>query len=153
MASTRHAACFEIDQPAPVLFPLFSPEGEKLWVPGWDYRDVMGETALREDYVFLTRGHDHAAGEAIWVVKRYLPEDYLVSFYKVEPGVKLGIIEVRCFEIDRSRTRVQVSYEYVGLSAAGDEFVSAFSRADYEDFIGEWRKLLVNWFDSDPASP
>jgi hypothetical protein len=29
-----------------ILFPLFSAEGEKLWVPGWDYENVMGTREL-----------------------------------------------------------------------------------------------------------
>ncbi len=47
------------------VFPLFSPEGEKAWVPGRDYENVMGTTELAEDYVFTTRSHDHAATTAV----------------------------------------------------------------------------------------
>ena len=54
-----------MDIPIAELFPLFSPEGEKLWVPGWDYENIMGTTALSEDYVFLTKIHDHATRDAI----------------------------------------------------------------------------------------
>ena len=39
MNSIKYTAGFDIDQPAADLFPLFSPEGEKLWVPGWDYEN------------------------------------------------------------------------------------------------------------------
>jgi len=37
------------------LFPLFSPEGEKYWVPDWDYVNLMGTTELSEDYVFFDK--------------------------------------------------------------------------------------------------
>jgi hypothetical protein len=46
--------------------------------------------------------HDHAASDAVWVVKRYEPEQHLVQFYKVEPGEKLGVIEVQCSELNES---------------------------------------------------
>ena len=36
MNSIEHTAGFDIARPVEDLFPLFSPEGEKLWVPGWD---------------------------------------------------------------------------------------------------------------------
>lgn len=147
MSTAKHTALFEIAQPVKELFPLFSAEGEKLWVPGWDYENIMGGTDLHEDYVFVTKSHDHAASNAVWVVKRYEPEDYLVQFYKVEPGEKIGVIEVKCFKLEESRTKVQVTYEYIGLSTKGNEFVSSFSSSEYKAFIAEWETLLVKYFD------
>ncbi len=43
MNTIKHTAAFEIDKPTDKLFPLFSAEGEKLWVPGRDYENIMGE--------------------------------------------------------------------------------------------------------------
>ena len=147
MSTVKHTASFEIRQPAKELFPLFSAEGEKMWAPGWNYENIMGGTDLHEDYVFITRSHDHAASDAVWMVKRYEPEDYLVQYYKVEPGEKVGVIEVRCFELNESRTRVQVTYEYIGLSVAGNRFVSSFSSSRYNAFIAEWKTLLAKYFE------
>jgi len=147
MSTVKHTGSFEICQSANELFPLFSAEGEKLWVPGWSYENIMGGTDLHEDYVFVTRNHDHAASDAIWMVKRYEPENYLVQFYKVEPGEKVGVIEVRCFELNESQTRVEVTYEYIGLSEAGDRFISRFTSSEYNAFIAEWEALLVKYFE------
>ena len=55
MKSVEHTLAFELQQPVSEVFPLFSPEGEKHWVPGWGYQNVMGTTELSEDYVFLTK--------------------------------------------------------------------------------------------------
>ena len=44
MTTVSHTTTFEIAARIDELFPLFSPEGEKLWVPGWDYENVMGTT-------------------------------------------------------------------------------------------------------------
>jgi len=69
MNTIKHTAAFEIDEPIDKLFPLFSAEGEKLWVPGWDHENIMGSTDLCEDYIFLTRNHDHASTKAIWLLQ------------------------------------------------------------------------------------
>ena len=61
MKSVSHTQTVEMGQRIARLCPLFSPEGEKLWVPGWDYDNVMGTTELSEDDVLLTKSHDHAA--------------------------------------------------------------------------------------------
>jgi len=148
MSKVKHTAVFEITQPIDKMFALFSPEGEKLWVPGWDYENIMGVTDLYEDYVFLTKNHDHASTDAIWLVKKYEPESYLVQFYKVEPKDKIGVITVQCTEVSDTRTKIQVTYEYIGLSEIGNEFVAKFSISEYENFIAEWESLLVKYFES-----
>ena len=148
MSSVKHSETFSIDQPIEILFPLFSAEGEKLWVPGWDYENIMGSTDLFEDYIFVTRNHDHASNDAVWLVKRYDPKSYCVQFYKVEPEDKVGIITVQCFQIENGVTEVEVTYEYTGLSKRGNEFIDGFTAAQYKDFIGEWNNLLSNYFQS-----
>ena len=146
MSQIKHTASFKIDQPIEILFPLFSAEGEKLWVPGWDYENIMGSKELHEDYIFLTKNHDHASTDAIWLVKRYEPESYLVQFYKVEPEDKVGVVTVQCTERNKDKTQVEVSYEYIGLSKKGDKFIKGFTSSEYETFIGEWKSLLVSYF-------
>lgn len=146
MSTIKHTADFTIDQPINVLFPLFSAEGEKRWVPGWDYENIMGSNDLHEDYIFLTKNHDHASTDAIWLVKRYEPESYLVQFYKVEPEDKVGIVTVRCKKIDEDLTQVEVSYEYIGLSQKGNAFIEGFTSTKYKEFISEWNNLLINYF-------
>ena len=146
MKSISHTKTFQMNFPAARLFPLFSPEGEKLWVPGWDYENVMGKTGLSEDYVFLTKTHDHGTTDAIWIVKKYDPESQFVQFYKIEPGDKIGIITVKCTETGPSKTNVQVTYKYLALSKSGEEFIAGFSESVYEEFIGEWQRLLSDYF-------
>ncbi|MCG8604130.1 hypothetical protein MJD09_03910 [bacterium] len=146
MNSIKHTTGFKIDQPVAQVFPLFSPEGEKLWVPDWDYDNIMGTTDLFEDYVFLTKTHDHASTEAIWLVKRYEPESYLVQFYKIEPGDKVGIVTVQCSKEASHKTYVKVAYEYIGLSEKGRNFIKNFTSEAYEVFIAEWKDLLVKYY-------
>ena len=146
MNRVKHSADFQIAQPAQILFPLFSTEGEKYWVPDWDYINVMGSTYLHEDYIFITETHDHASSDVIWLVKKHDPKNYFVQFYKVEPDNKVGIIAVQCSALSESNTKVSVSYEYIALSKTGSEFIKTFSSQEYEAFIGEWKQLLEAYF-------
>jgi len=172
MSTIKHQKSFEINQPAEVLFPLFSAEGEKLWVPGWDYENVMGGTDLHEDYVFLTAHHhkseqhehdqhgpghhgsghhgsdQHEASKMIWLVKRHEPSNYFVQFYRVEPGDKVGIVTVHCKPAAEDLTEVEVAYEFIGLSAKGDEFIKGYTVEVYEEFISHWPKALADYFES-----
>jgi len=146
MTTISHTKTFELGVPVDTLFPLFSPEGEKLWVPGWDYQNVMGTTELSEDYVFLTRSHDHAGTDSVWVVKKYVPADYLVEFYRVEPGQKVGLVRVNCRAIGAERTAVEVTYRYTAVSEEGERFLADFSETAYAEYIAEWETLLSKFF-------
>ena len=75
------------------------------------------------------------------------PKTHLVQLYKVEPGEKIGIVEVQCFEQVESRPKVRVTYEYIGLSEKGDGFVLRFTAAEYSAFISEWESLLAKYFE------
>jgi hypothetical protein len=148
MKQVKHTEDFQIDQPVEDLFPLFSAEGEKRWVPGWDFKNIMGYNELHENYVFVTKNHDHALSEAVWLVKKYDPDSHYVEFYKVEPGYKIGIITVKCNAISKSKTNVSVTYEYIALSEAGNDFIAGFTDLKYKEFIGEWKQLLENYFNA-----
>lgn len=148
MKSITHTKAFKMNVPIADIFPLFSPEGEKHWVPGWDYENVMGTTELSDDYVFLTKTHDHGTSDAIWIVKKYDPKLHFVQFYKIESGEKIGVVTVKCTELEASKTMIRVTYKYLALSKGGEEFITVFNESTYEEFIDEWQKLLTNYFKS-----
>jgi hypothetical protein len=148
MTSVSHTRIFELAVPIAELFPLFSPEGEKRWVPGWDYKNVMGTTDLSEDYVFLTRSHDHAGADAVWVVKRYDPRAHEVQFYRIEPEEKVGLVRVKCAAVGDRQTAVEVTYRYTALSASGEDFIRSFDESAYKAFIDQWQALLSRYFGS-----
>jgi hypothetical protein len=148
MNSITHSSGFDLAQPVERVFPLFSPEGERGWVPGWDYVNVMGTTELSEDYIFLTKSHDHAATDAIWLVKRYDPARWLVQYYRVEPGDKVGIVTVQCARNGGRLTHVEVSYQYIALSESGQDFLMGFTSEFFEHFIGHWEQLLLEYFET-----
>jgi hypothetical protein len=148
MSSIKHTAGFDISQPVERVFSLFSPEGEKLWAPNWDYENILGTTELSEDYVFLTGSHDDASTHAIWLVKRYVPREWFIQFYRVEPEDKVGVVTVRCSRISDQRTHVEVTYHYIPLSERGCKFIDGFTAETYKKFIDEWRRLLLQYFES-----
>ena len=145
MSSKKFAAEFEIAERAEVLFPLFSAEGEKLWVPDWDYVPVSGSAQMHEDFIFMTSNHDYSTTNAIWLVKKYQPEYHYVQFYKVEPEDKVTLVTVKCEALSINRSRVTVEYEYSALSDKGRDFIDDHGQSDYEAFIGQWKVLLEGY--------
>lgn len=148
MRPVEHTTGFTLTQGIKTVFPLFTPEGEKLWSPGWDYENVMGTADIAEDSVFLTGTHDHASSHAIWIVKSYEPDQGLVAYYRVEPGDKVGIVSVCCTPIESGSTHVEVTYRYIPISETGAAFVAGYTRQKHADFIAGWQSLLEHYFES-----
>jgi len=149
MSKLKHSTSFTFEQPAEVMFPLFTAEGEKLWAPGWDYQNIMGYTEQHENYVFVTKAHGHASSDAIWLVKQYDPKSYFVEYYKVEPKTLVSIVTVKCTKITDHSTQITVGYEYIGLSKKGNEFIEEHrAKEKYKSYIQEWKKHLLIYFKS-----
>jgi hypothetical protein len=141
-----HSEEFLLEKEIVTVFPLFTPEGEKLWAPGWSYTNLIGSAELKPDDVFLTHTHDHKSAQAIWIVSDYDADKHYVSYYKIEPGQKVGKITVQCFEQSPTTTLVRVTYQYTGLSDSGNQFVAGFTKEAFSEFIGVWQSLLCDYF-------
>jgi hypothetical protein len=144
MSTIKNKTGFQINQSAGELFPLFSPEGEKLWIPGFDYENIMGSTEMHEDYIFFTHGHPYD----IWLVKRYEPSSYFIQFYWVEPFNVVSIVTVQCKPISAAMTEVEVSYDHVGLSEEGEDLINGRTKERFEAFMGNWKIWLEGYFEA-----
>jgi hypothetical protein len=148
MNSIQQTASFTLPDRLERIFQLFTPEGEKLWAPGWDYTPAIMDAEFNVDYVFLTGSHDHASTHAIWLVKRYEPDKGLIAYYRVEPGDKVGVVTVQCSEHGPDRTRVNVTYKYIPLTEKGQSFAAGYTEQAHRNFIAQWRKLLEDYLSS-----
>ena len=104
---------------------LFTPEGERRWVEGWDPRYPGGDEG-----VFLT-------GATTWVtVER---GDRSRRYARVTPGVRAGTVSVRC-DPDGAHTVATVGYELTALGPGAD--LEAFA-AGYDDFLALWEREIA----------
>ena len=104
---------------------LFTPEGERRWVDGWDPSYPGGD-----DAVFLT-------GATTWVtVER---GDRARRYARVTPGVQAGTVDVRC-EPEGGCTVATVAYELTALSPEAE--LDAFA-AGYDAFLAGWEREIA----------
>jgi hypothetical protein len=105
---------------------LFTPEGERAWVPGWDPHH-HGPT------VFAT---DHGGADTLWVITDQEPGR--MRYARVTPGVHAGTVEVRC-RPDGDDTRADVTYDLTALSPdALDPFAAGF-----DGMLAEWERMIA----------
>lgn len=148
----EHTADFKIHQPCDELFHLFTAEGEKKWVPNYEYEKVSASADIHEDYVFMTNNPDYDSGRTVWLVKEYKPERNYIVLYKVEPD-KVGVITLQCAAEEEACSRISVTYKYIALDENGQKFVDDFTADKYKAFMENWRDLLEAYFQWEKKHP
>jgi hypothetical protein len=124
------------------VFPLFTPEGERAWVPGWDpvYRHPA-TGRVEPGAVFVTRAHD-ADVETVWTVVRYDPAARHATYSRVTPGLHAVIVDVACQRAADGGTLARITYTYTALSEDGNAAVARQTDEAYGAMIREWEEAI-----------
>lgn len=131
-------AGFELALRAKVALPLFTAEGERRWVPGWEPERLGGDGV---GSAFVTR---MGGTETVWVVVDYDPQRGIARYARQVAGVQAGLVEVQCTDSDDGRCVVRVRYSLTPLSDAAIPVVAEFLDPQrFADTIAGWKRLIV----------
>ena len=122
------------------IFPLFSPLGEKLWVPGWNPRIIHPEGADWEEGMIFLTGEE--SGEAVWRVTRLDLASHEVVYHRLEPLRYVARVEVRCREAWGGSTEATVRYSFIGLTDEGNREIAAMTQEAYDAKMGRWKEWI-----------
>ncbi|NIP81031.1 MAG: hypothetical protein GWM90_18165 [Gemmatimonadetes bacterium] len=136
--------------PLPVseAFRLFTPEGERRWVPEWDPSYPAGPAAPAAGLAFVT-GEGREA--RTWVVTRFEPDAGLASYAYVLPGRRTAVIDVVVEPGPDGGSRARVAYGMTSLSPDEDGVVEEFA-AGFEAMMVEWAELIAALPEVEPGS-
>ncbi len=133
LESTTRTGRFTVDVSPNRAIGLFTAEGERGWVDGWDPRyPAGGEDRDRVGTVFVTAGAEGA--DVVWVVthvgeleRRYARFDHRGT---------VGTVEVRC-RAAGAATEVEVTYRLTAMTADAARELERFA-AGYEAMMEAW---------------
>ena len=128
--------------PAPIeaVFELFSPLGERAWVPGWDPELLHPPGVLwQPGQVFRTR---EETGDAIWIVTRPDRDAHQVEYHRVEPDRYVARVRVRCIASGDASTKVTTAYAFVGLTREGNGEIAAMTVDAYAEKMNRWQEWI-----------
>lgn len=84
---------FELSCSADLAFPLFSPEGERLWIKDWNPTPIFPDTIeFRRDTVFRQGVGD---GDAIWTIVDADWKSHRAEYVRVAPASHAAHIVVK----------------------------------------------------------
>ena len=128
-----HKGSFKIDYPPKKALRLFSAEGEKYWIPGWDPKILKGDGYHRDD-VFINMG---PGGNSTYVVIDYNDKKYHALYAKVTPDISAGTVEISLTPQSHG-SLVEVGYNFTSLS---DEGAVSLSKLTDEAFAQQ----MISW--------
>lgn len=131
-------AGFELALCAKDALPLFTAEGERGWVPGWEPEHLGGDGV---GSVFVTR---LGGTETIWIVVDYDPQRGVARYARQVAGVQVGLVEVQCTDSGDGHCVVRVRYSLTPLSEAAIPAVAEFLDPQrFAEAIANWKRLIV----------
>lgn len=132
-------ATLTVHLPIADTFELFTPQGERRWVPGWDPEYLHRAEDDGVDTAFRTH---HGGEETLWMVLEHDPEEGCIGYARVTPGSRLGTVMVDIEAIDDTSCWVTVRYELTALSEAGNAALKRFTRGAFEAMLAEWEARI-----------
>jgi hypothetical protein len=139
-ASCEFAGRFSVHAPIETVFELFSPLGERMWVPEWD-PELLHPPGVSwvQGQIFRTREEQ---GDAIWIVTGLSREAYQVEYHRVEPHRYIARVCVTCTPAGNGHTEVATLYAYVGLSREGNDEIARMTSDTYSEKMARWKHWI-----------
>jgi hypothetical protein len=131
---------FEVDLPAQEAIALFTPEGEKGWVPGWNPTYPVGEPSETPGTVFTT---DVDGQETIWLVQIIDTNEGRVAYSRVTPGNHAGTVQVSCEDAPDGGCVVSVTYDMSLLPGGASTELDAYDDGPFETMINDWSRAIA----------
>lgn len=137
-ATMTAEAGFELALGAKDALALFTAEGERRWVPGWEPERMGGDGT---GSVFVTR---MGGAETLWIVVDYDPVRGVARYARHIAGTQAGLVEVQCADHGAGRCMVRVRYSLTPLSESAVAAVAEFlDPARFADAIANWKRLII----------
>ena len=122
-------------------FPMFSPEGERAWVRGWNPRPVFPDTAeFARDTVFRQgEGED----DAIWTIVDVDRERHRAEYVRVAPDSHTAHIVVKVDPVDSKQSHVRVKYALTTFGKGSTSLLDQFSEDAYAERMRNWQRQIT----------
>ena len=125
---------FEVALPASTAIDLFTPVGERSWVPGWAPVYPAGAASESAGTVFTTVVH---AVTTIWTIIEIDRTAGAAAYSRVTPGLHAGIVGVWCVDAGLNRCAVKVAYDMTSL-ADDPSVLAEYAAPAFDEMMREW---------------
>ena len=126
---------FEVALSAGEAISLFTPEGERAWVPGWAPAYASGEPSETPGAVFTT---EVDGGYTIWLILEIDRVGCTAAYARVTPEHHAGTVRVGCADAAAGGCVVTVTYDMSLLPGADPAELDVYGDAQFKAMMAEW---------------
>ena len=134
---------FELPSSPETAFHLFTPEGERDWVPGWDPHPIFPVTiAFARDTVFREGKGDQ---EAIWTIIDADCRTHRAEYVRLTPASHTAHIIVTVDPLGQDRSKVTVSYTVTAFGGRANTLLESLSEEIFAKKMQDWQHWIVTY--------
>ena len=133
---------FELDTSADKALPFFTPDGERIWVKGWDPKPLyppQAGVAFTANAVFRV---DQDEERSLWTIVEADLERHIAEYIYVVEGERLSRVRVQIQPLGGKHCRVRVRYVHTATSEKGMQFVASVTEESYAQKMRDWQRLV-----------
>jgi hypothetical protein len=148
----ERSGVLRLDLPLARAFALLTPEGERLWVEGWEPEYLHPQSrpdAPSAGAVFRTR---HGGEETLWLVLAFDAAAGAVDYVRATPGSRVGTVSVRARATGEGATEAEITYRMTALSPEGNRKLQEMTPEAYLAMLGGWEAAIRAATTGRPAS-
>lgn len=127
------------------VFPLFGPELEKKWAEGWDFKKILFETELGEEYsVFQTKSSSNKNQITTWIISKLESHENpkVIEYITFNPDW-ITIVNIVCKpESNQQKTSAAITYTYTSLTDIGSKKVPDVLNKMYSLNMKDWEEAI-----------
>jgi hypothetical protein len=125
---------FELPIRAADAIDLFTPEGERRWVPGWNPTYPTGDVSESPGTVFTT---SHGTIDTVWLIEEINRTQHTSAYARITPGHHAGTVRVHCDDQPGDRCVVTVVYDMTALSPSHPEALDSYDEDSFTAMMNE----------------
>jgi len=137
-----HVSMWDVPAAPEKVFPLLCPVREYDWIASWRAEMVHTVSGVAEEDCIFRTGTGTAAG-LTWVCTRYEP-DRRIEYTCFAPDKLVVRLKIELTPTPAG-TRMEWTWHWLSLGAAGDEFIAHWSRADHEGMVAVRQKEMEHY--------
>ena len=135
---------FELPLAAAESILLFTPEGERAWVPDWEPHYVVGESSEAPGTVFTTALQGPVT---LWVIVDISHASTSATYARFTPEHHAGLVSVRCSDSAPGHSTISVSYDMSLLGDQGSTGFKAYAPEPFAEMMSEWSEMIAAYLD------
>lgn len=132
---------FELEMSADNALQLFTPEGERAWVNGWDpkplYPAQVG-VAFQTNAVFRV---DEGTEHSLWTIIEADLRARVAEYIYVVEGERVSRVRVEIQPLGVKQCLVRVHYVHTATSEKGLQFVASVTEDAFAQKMRDWHRM------------